>query len=537
MPLTFIDIEKQKNWRIGLLFIFLILLYLLISVGLLFSFYQTLFLESLFGKTFPLSAGWLFILFFFSCAFASVHFYLSAYDTVRYIRKNINATEPDPEDSIHKQLMNIMEEIHVVTGNSVRMQCVVIPSLALNALSAIDMRGNALVAITEGLLSRLSRDQIEAVIAHEAHHILSGDCLESTVAASLFGVPASIVEKVQMFSEGRAYISPAFILTIVLLKLSQFLNMFISREREYRADAGAVRMTRNPLALAEVLHILWRNWRGSGFIGSGLENLCIVNPKVSAFDESEGWIANLLSTHPPIRKRISFLLNMVRVRLSDLETRNDTVSVPTPSDQNGDRYFALDHRYQWQGPYTLAELALLPWFAALTWISTGGISMQKASDIPVLNNIFMKRIAQEGAAQTSHPCPVCHHPLLKRSVEKTRVMQCKFCGGTLVDHNRVFRIIVRGADGYSERIRTLSKITLKKNQVKKITRSVKGSERNIPLLSCPLCKNKMTRAFYSLVYLIELDRCSWCRVTWFDRDELKMLQCMIHTRMASERLR
>ncbi len=536
MPLTFIDIEKQKNWRIGILFVFLILMYFLISAGLLFSFFQMIPLGSHFGKTLLFSAGRLFLLFFFSTAIASVHFYFSAYDTVRYIRKNINATDPDPEDGIHKQLMNIMEEIHVVTGNSVRMQCVVIPSLAMNALSAIDMRGNALIAITEGLLSRLSRDQIEAVMAHEAHHILSGDCLESTVASSLFGVPASLVEKVQTFSEGRAYLSPAFIVTLLLLKLSQFLNMFISREREYRADAGAVRMTRNPLALAEVLHILWRNWRGSGFIGSGLENLCIVNPKVSSIDESEGWLANLLSTHPPIRKRISFLLTMAHVRLSDLETKNKTAAIPIPSEQNKDRYFALDHKYQWQGPYSLAELALLPWFAALTWISTGGTSMQKASDMPVLNDIFMKRIAQEGTAQTSHPCPVCHHPLLKRSVEKTRVMQCKFCGGTLVDHNRVFRIIARGEDEYSERIRTLSKITLKKNQLKKIARSVKGSEQNIPLLSCPQCKNKMTRAFYSLVYLIDLDRCSWCRVTWFDRDELKMLQCMIHTRMASERL-
>ena len=281
MPLTFVDIEKQKNWRIGVLFSFLILMYFLISFGLLFSFFQMISLVSHFGKTFPFSAGRLLLLFFFSVAIASVHFYFSAYDTVRYIRKNINGTDPDPEDSIHKQLMNIMDEIHVVTGNRVRMQCVVIPSLSMNALSAIDMRGNALIAITEGLLSRLSRDQIEAVMAHEALHILSGDCLESTVASSLFGVPASVIEKVQTFSEGRAYFSPAFVITIVLLKLSQFLNMFISREREYRADAGAVRMTRNPLALAEVLHILWRNWRGSGFIGSGLETLCIINPKIS----------------------------------------------------------------------------------------------------------------------------------------------------------------------------------------------------------------------------------------------------------------
>ena len=121
-----------------------------------------------------------------------------------------------------------------------------------------------------GLLSRLTRPQLEAVVAHEAYHVLSGDCIEATVATSLFGMYASAIEKFQSFSEGRAFFSPAFILAWLLLKLSYILNMFISREREYRADAAAVRITRNPLALAEALHLLSRNWRGIGFIGAAL---------------------------------------------------------------------------------------------------------------------------------------------------------------------------------------------------------------------------------------------------------------------------
>jgi Zn-dependent protease with chaperone function len=90
-------------------------------------------------------------------------------------------------------LINIMEEIHVVTGNRRKMQCFVIPSLSMNALAAADLRGEAAIGITEGLLSRLTRPQLEAVIAHEAHHVLSGDCLE-TDATSIFGTYAAALK-------------------------------------------------------------------------------------------------------------------------------------------------------------------------------------------------------------------------------------------------------------------------------------------------------------------------------------------------------
>ncbi len=54
-----------------------------------------------------------------------------------------------------------------------------------------------------------------------------------------------------------------------------------------------------------------------------------------------------------------------------------------------------------------------------------------------------------------------------------------------------------------------------------------------PHRNCPKCKNPMARPFYSLAYRVEIDRCSFCGLTWFDRDELEMLQCMIVNKMAS----
>jgi len=80
-------------------------------------------------------------------------------------------------------------------------------------------------------------------------------------------------------------------------------------------------MTRNPVALAEALHLLSRSWRGAGFIGSGFETLCIVNPVATVLDEREGLIADLLSTHPPLRKRMEILLGMARVSVEELDRK------------------------------------------------------------------------------------------------------------------------------------------------------------------------------------------------------------------------
>jgi heat shock protein HtpX len=191
MPLTFIDIERRKSWRIGVFFFLLILLYFVIALAIVVSFYQVLTFPnfSIPGVLYEVRS--ILIIFCLSLIVASLHFIFSTLTTGDYVTKNLGAVQPDPEDGIHKRLMNILHEIHVVTGNKKRIECFVIPSLSVNALSVVDLRGKALIAITEGLLSRLSRAQLEAVMAHEAYHILSGDCLESTVAASLFGMPSA----------------------------------------------------------------------------------------------------------------------------------------------------------------------------------------------------------------------------------------------------------------------------------------------------------------------------------------------------------
>jgi heat shock protein HtpX len=527
MPITFIDIERRKSRLIWVFFLTLVLVYFAIT-GTIASIFLPVSAYS--SAHFWIFAGIL------SLFVSSLHFWFSAYNTVNAIIRGLDAQPPDPKDDVHKMLTDIVEEIHVVTGNKKKIQCVVIPSLSLNALAANDLKGEAIIGITEGLLSRLSRSQLETVVAHEAHHILSGDCLEATVATSLFGVYAAALENLEGTSKGRLFASPAFPLAWGLLKLSNLLSMFISREREYRADAAAVRMTRNPIALAETLHLLSRSWRGAGFIGNGFEMLCIVNPRMMALDESEGFWADLLSTHPPIDKRIDVLLKMARVSITELEVKagmrmDHAQKSPQPT------YYAMNPRQEWQGPFSVAELGALPWLSPLTWITTGdGKAVERSWKDPIINAIFTAQLSQHESTVSDLICPACRQPLVMESYESTQVYRCRFCAGTLVENGRIPRILARTGRERpcSERVTTLAKAVVKENQIRLARQKLGASDkRSMKHLACAKCKNPMSRGFYSLAYLIDIDRCSFCGLTWFDQDELEMLQCLIMSGVSS----
>ncbi len=521
MPLTYIDIEKRKTWRIGIFFLVLLLIYLIAIVAFALPFLPR---AALVPQRF-----WVFA-FIIALSIAGIHFWFSAYNAVADVIRGLGAQPPDPKDDVHRMLLNIMQEIHVVTGNKRTIQCVVIPSLSLNALAAADLRGNAVIGITEGLLSRLTRPQIEGVIAHEAHHILSEDCLETTVAASLFGILSSFLEKSSRTTCDRSFPQPALFLAWLLLGFANLLNLFISREREYRADSAAVRMTRNPVALAEALYLLLRSWRGAGFIGSGYEMLCIVNPQVTALDESEGFWADLLSTHPPIQKRIDILLNMAHMNITALEANRKATFTPKLP---GPVYYALNPQQQWQGPFILTDLAEQPWLSALTWIRTdNNQTVDRAWKDPLVSALLEGRFEQN-QMPSDFACPSCSLPLITELYEGTQIYQCRFCAGTLIETSKIPRILARTDRDRpcSGRIKALAQTTLNENQLKLARQrfSAPAVKTAIPLFQCPKCKNPMYRGFYSGAYLIDTDRCSSCGFTWFGKDELAMLQCLIET--------
>src|SRR5574337_733404 len=113
MPLTFIDIERQKNWRIWIFFLVLMLLYFCITV--------------LFAGVFlhvPRQAAPRFWVFagLMALLIAGIHFWSSAYDSAQAVVRGLNGQPPDRQDDIHAMLLNIMDEIRVATGNRRRIE-------------------------------------------------------------------------------------------------------------------------------------------------------------------------------------------------------------------------------------------------------------------------------------------------------------------------------------------------------------------------------------------------------------------------------
>ncbi|NJD55733.1 MAG: hypothetical protein FIA94_04920 [Nitrospirae bacterium] len=530
MPLTVIDIERRSRWRIGLLFAFLVSLYIFTALALYGLIFIVLMPFRFAAEGLSSSYAPFVVIVVGALATAFIHFWISASTVLGSVARTLKAVKPDPEDIVHQRLLNVMQEVQLLT-NRRRVECLVIPSLSLNALAAADMKGNAVIAITEGLVSRLSRPQLEAVIAHEAYHVISGDCLESSIATSLFGVYASLIDQLKSWSadDRPTLYQPDFFAFFALLNLSSLLSMFISREREYRADAAAVRMTKNPIALAEALHIISRNWNGGGMISSGLEMLCITSPAESR-DGSEGWLADLFSTHPPMIKRIRTVLQYAHRTYGDFAALQDRPDAAVEGDAGAPtQYYALDRKQQWQGPFNAADLTAIPWLTPRTWISgEAGSPAFRAADSELISSALSLRMV----SPSGYTCPNCSQPLKMIEYEGTQVHQCHSCGGTLVENDKIPRIIARREKRCTDRVKSLATAVLRDNQRTATISKVTGRDsRQKTGNRCRKCGNVMFRTFYSGAYLIEIDRCNMCRTTWFEADELEMLQCLIENKI------
>ncbi|MCM3550060.1 heat shock protein HtpX [Niallia circulans] len=169
------------------------------------------------------------------------------------------------------------------------------------------------VAVTSGLMERLSREEIEGVLAHEVAHIRNYDIRLSTIAVALVSAIAILSDlgmRFFVFSGGRNKDNKhplILIIAIFLVLLSPLvatmMQLAISRNREYLADASAVELTRNPAALASALENITNTRIPVEEASSSTASLYFADPlKKKA--------ASLFSTHPPPEERIKRLRNM-----------------------------------------------------------------------------------------------------------------------------------------------------------------------------------------------------------------------------------
>src|SRR5262245_57848754 len=218
-------------------------------------------------------------------------------------------------DARQKRLLNVVEEMALAAGVPVP-PVYVLEEPGINAFAAGYAPGDAVVAVSQGGLNYLTRDELQGVVAHEFSHILNGDMrLNIRLIGLIFGIMAlSIIGRILMLtSRGR---SPGrndsrgglvllglggFVLGLVGAFFVRLIRAAVSRQREYLADASAVQFTRNPDGIAGALKK----------IGGLAEGSRIDNPQAAEAGHmffanafaGEG-LTGLLATHPPLFERI-----------------------------------------------------------------------------------------------------------------------------------------------------------------------------------------------------------------------------------------
>ncbi|VXD22497.1 Protease HtpX homolog [Planktothrix serta PCC 8927] len=189
----------------------------------------------------------------------------------------------------------------------------IVPSAAANAFATGRDPKHAAVAVTEGIISLLPEDELEAVIAHELSHVNNRDTLTQAVAATVAGAISGLAQFASygMWFGGsrnnnRGGNPIGLLLTIMLAPIAAtVIQLAISRTREFSADAGAAKLTGNPKALARALQRLDLTARQIPIEGNpAFEPLLIMN------SFSGKTMANLFSTHPSTEARIQALMKL-----------------------------------------------------------------------------------------------------------------------------------------------------------------------------------------------------------------------------------
>jgi heat shock protein HtpX len=255
---------------------------------------------------------------FATLGFATAMSAVSFYQGSSLVLSSLQAEPLDPGDEEHRQLHNVVTEMALAAGVP-KPEVYVIRDPAPNALATGRDPAHAAIALTQGALELLDREETQGVVAHEMAHIANRDTLTMTVVGVLLGSIALLADwsrRSLYFTRGRRSRQANLLLPLVLLLallsplLSRLLAMAISRQREYLADATGVEFSRNPLGLARALEKIGGSRSPLARASQGTAHLFICDPLHRASDEREGRVASLLSTHPPLHLRIAILRAM-----------------------------------------------------------------------------------------------------------------------------------------------------------------------------------------------------------------------------------
>ena len=218
------------------------------------------------------------------------------------------------------ELWNIVENLSITAGLPMP-KLYIVDDPSPNAFATGRNKEHAVVAVHTGLLRTLDRTELEGVLAHELSHVGNRDTLISTIAVVLAGFVAILSDfflRMSLWGGGGNRDNKAhgllmlagFALAILAPIFAMFIQLAISRKREFLADASGALLTRYPEGLASALEKISGAGIPSTTATSATSSLYIANPFNGT--KSVSFITKLFMTHPPIEERIAILRNMGR---------------------------------------------------------------------------------------------------------------------------------------------------------------------------------------------------------------------------------
>ena len=254
----------------------------------------------------------------------SVQSLVSFYGGAALVLASVHAREIKPDTPKHQMVLNVVQEM-ALAARMPPIKAYIMDDPAPNAFATGRDPAHSVICVTQGLVEQMDREELQGVIGHEMAHVRDYDIRTMTMIAVLIGGVAMLADFVYRWmwfggmdrrrrdrdeggAQAGALIAIAvFILAAISPILSQLIAMAVSRQREYLADAASVEFTRNPRALLRALEHIASIESPLRHASRGIAHLFIVNPLEGAVDDGEGFFDNLLSSHPPLRRRIERL--------------------------------------------------------------------------------------------------------------------------------------------------------------------------------------------------------------------------------------
>jgi Zn-dependent protease with chaperone function len=284
--------------------------------------------------------------------------------------------DPSTRDLLDRRLLNVVEEMAIASGIPVPRVFVMDDESSINAFAAGHSINDAVITVTRGTLTRLTRDELQGVIGHEFSHVLNGDMrLNMRLIGVLFGLTMVAMAGrflLEVAGRGRSGSSRGGGIAVVALAgvtlwvlgyigvfFGRLIKAAVSRQREFLADASAVQFTRNPDGIGGALRKIGGLGAAEG-LGTRIDH-----PQAEALSHlflgaaRPAFVSGLFATHPPIAERVR------RIYGRTVEF------LPAPEDRVA---LALEGR-----PEAEAERAPIPFFASS---SAAGAAEGAAASFP-----------------------------------------------------------------------------------------------------------------------------------------------------------